>query len=123
MLTFIHRTLTFKLQHITLSAQRTSLNHQSRSRPFYSSHLVSSHPITHPAFISSLHPISLGMTPKNHYRCALCRGRYTRRNTVHNHFPGCVRRNGNPDGLVWDSDPSCWRRGADGPSLGPVQVS
>ena len=46
--------------------------------------------------------------------CPICRRGFTRKGTVKDpHFPSCVRRNGNPRGLRWDADPSCWTVGAD----------
>ena len=36
------------------------------------------------------------------FSCPLCQGPYARRNHVKSHFPACVDRNGNPDGLRWD---------------------
>ena len=49
--------------------------------------------------------------------CCLCGLRFTRRETLrYTHFNGCARRRGNPRGLPWDAHPSCWLRGAQGPS-------
>ena len=50
------------------------------------------------------------------YKCVLCGNGFTRRSTVFDpHFGSCVRKNGNPNNLVWDEDPSCWKKN-DGPS-------
>ena len=52
----------------------------------------------------------------NCFVCPICRRGFTRRETVKDpHFPSCVRRYGNPKGLRWDEDPSCWITRAEGP--------
>ena len=49
--------------------------------------------------------------------CGLCGLAFTRRETLrYTHFNGCARRRGNPRGLAWDAHPSCWMKGATGPS-------
>lgn len=34
--------------------------------------------------------------------CPLCRGGFGKKDHIKSHFPACVERNGNPDGLRWD---------------------
>lgn len=56
-------------------------------------------------------------TAQNPHICCICGIPYSRRETLRaQHFAACVRSNGNPKGLAWDSDPTCWRQGSDGPS-------
>ena len=38
------------------------------------------------------------------YVCPLCTARFANSWHVKSHFPGCVGRNGNPDGLRWDHE-------------------
>ncbi|KAL8764300.1 MAG: hypothetical protein Q9184_000005 [Pyrenodesmia sp. 2 TL-2023] len=60
-----------------------------------------------------------GANPKP-YICGLCGQGFTRRYTVYDtHFQSCVKRNGNPDELSWDSHPSCQPKG----SLRPLGTS
>lgn len=43
--------------------------------------------------------------------CPLCGALFATPNHLQGHFPVCVRRNGNPDGLFWDETlPLKWRR-------------
>lgn len=36
------------------------------------------------------------------FECPRCEGPFARKDHVKSHFPACVERNGNPDGLRWD---------------------
>ena len=36
------------------------------------------------------------------FACPLCQGPFARKDHVRSHFPACVERNGNPDGLRWN---------------------
>lgn len=36
------------------------------------------------------------------FSCPLCQGPFARKDHVRSHFPACVERNGNPDGLRWN---------------------
>lgn len=36
--------------------------------------------------------------------CPLCKSGFARKDHMRSHFPGCVGRNGNPNGLRWDQD-------------------
>lgn len=38
--------------------------------------------------------------------CPLCGAKRSRRYTIKQHFPGCVRKRGNPNGLEWTDHPS-----------------
>lgn len=49
--------------------------------------------------------------PAKPFACALCHKRYTRRHSVYDHFPRCVRKNGNPRRVRWNDDVSCWLPG------------
>ena len=43
--------------------------------------------------------------------CPLCEGTFATLNQLQSHFPACVTRNGNPDGLFWDETlPPKWRK-------------
>ena len=43
--------------------------------------------------------------------CPICEGLFATPYHLQGHFPVCVRRNGNPDGLFWDETlPLKWRR-------------
>lgn len=42
------------------------------------------------------------------YYCPLCDKGYSRKCRVRDHFDICKYLNGNPDGLEWDADESCW---------------
>ena len=55
------------------------------------------------------------LDPVGAYICGLCKKAFSRKQTVMDpHFAACARKNGNPDNLPWDSDPSCWSRRGDG---------
>ncbi|MCJ1287193.1 hypothetical protein MMC26_006541 [Xylographa opegraphella] len=55
--------------------------------------------------------------------CPICEKGYTRRETVKNHFPACVRRNGNPNNVAWDAHPSCQpKRASRAEKVRPVKV-
>ena len=41
------------------------------------------------------------------YHCPRCDSEFSRRYTVKQHFPRCVKKYGNPDGLTWMSHVSC----------------
>ena len=56
------------------------------------------------------------------YRCYNCQETFSKRYTISSrHFVACVRDRGLPDGVFWDSDPSCWELGSNGPSGKPVR--
>ncbi|MCJ1308871.1 hypothetical protein MMC25_002526 [Agyrium rufum] len=56
-------------------------------------------------------------SPEAHYRCGLCGYYFARSQIVYEpHFAKCVKARGNPEEKVWDSDPTCWKRGKKGPS-------
>lgn len=67
-------------------------------------------------------PPSRAQRPRNgpgadskRYICGLCGQGFSQRYTVYDsHFQSCVKRNGNPNKLPWDSHPSCQPQG-----LGP----
>lgn len=40
------------------------------------------------------------------FSCPICGGKRTRRYTIKQHFPKCVKKNGNPQGLKWTDHPS-----------------
>jgi len=42
----------------------------------------------------------------NKFICSICGAKRTRRYTIKQHFPGCVQKNGNPQGLKWTDHPS-----------------
>ena len=45
------------------------------------------------------------------FSCPICGGLFASPYHLQGHFPVCVRRNGNPDGLFWDETlPLRWRR-------------
>ena len=41
------------------------------------------------------------------YACPICGATFARSRTVRDHFPVCVRRNGNPDSKKWNDDVTC----------------
>lgn len=51
-----------------------------------------------------------GHTPRNFF-CPLCKGAFGKKDHVKSHFPSCVGRNGNPDGLRWDDGLPLLKRG------------
>ena len=48
--------------------------------------------------------------------CPLCKSLFGKKDHVRSHFPACVDRNGNPDGLRWDDGLPKWPRGPRGPT-------
>ena len=46
-----------------------------------------------------------------HLSCPLCKGPFSRPDHVRSHFPACVDRNGNPDGLRWNDGLPVLKRG------------
>ncbi|MCJ1381192.1 hypothetical protein MMC17_004301 [Xylographa soralifera] len=71
-------------------------------------------------------PAAAAAPPNGLFRCCLCGSDFTRRSTIFlRHWPRCERRRGNPNGLQWDSHPSCratayvYRTAANGPPAAP----
>ena len=66
-----------------------------------------------------VHPPSLprpSSTPGSHFACPLCKSLFGRKDHVRSHFPACVDRNGNLDGLRWDDGLPKFPRGPRGPT-------
>ena len=48
---------------------------------------------------------------QSQFSCPLCKCCFVRRDNIRSHFPVCVERNGNPDGLRWDDGVPNFPRG------------
>ncbi|KAI9704115.1 MAG: hypothetical protein M1836_006976 [Candelina mexicana] len=51
--------------------------------------------------------VQYGDVAIHRYECIICGKVLTRRHSVKQHFPACVRDNGNPNNYSWDDHPSC----------------
>lgn len=50
--------------------------------------------------------VQSGSSEEYKYTCPLCGAKRSRRYTIKQHFPGCVRKHGNPENLEWTDHPS-----------------
>ena len=50
-------------------------------------------------------------TTPGHIACPICTSLFSRRDHLKSHFPACVKRNGNPNGLKWDHGLPVLKRG------------
>ena len=60
-------------------------------------------------------PSKPGSSILSQLSCPLCKCSFARRDHIRSHFPACVDRNGNPDGLRWDDGVPKFSRGPRGP--------
>ena len=56
-------------------------------------------------------PAQPGYSATLNFACPLCKGYFSRMDHVRSHFPACVDRNGNPDGLRWNDGLPMLKRG------------
>lgn len=51
-------------------------------------------------------PLANPTTANFKYECPRCHKRFSRRYTIKQHFPGCIKKRGNPDSLKWNDNDS-----------------